>query len=285
MDHGKRFSATRAEGEGTQALDRALGLLRVIATRSANGTRLSELVQISALSKPTAHRLVRALERSGLIEQDQATRLYHLGPEAFVVGTLSAERFGIQRAAIPSLAALAGQSQDSAFLSVRRDRHAVCLHREEGAYPIRTHVLGVGDRHPLGIGAGSLAMLAALDDAELESVLAGNADELAAGYPTYSVGFLRDAVAQTREQGFAFNPGQLLAGSWGLGAAVIDEAGICHGAISIAAIESRLGETRRKQLVPLLLQEAKWLAHRMSRPGGKAQQARETTTKAKKKVV
>ena len=65
----------------------------------------------------------------------------------------------------------AARSGDTSFLSVRRDAFAVCLHREEGAYPIRTHALEVGDRHPLGVGGGSLAILATLSDAEIERVL------------------------------------------------------------------------------------------------------------------
>ena len=53
---------------------------------------------------------------------------------------------------------------DSSFLSVRRDNYAVCLYREEGTYPVRTHALQAGLQHPLGVGAGSLAMLSALPD-------------------------------------------------------------------------------------------------------------------------
>ena len=147
-----------------------------------------------------------------------------------------------------------------------RDGHAVCLERLEGAFPIRTHVLQAGDRHPLGVGAGSLAMLAAMSDDEVERILNSIAPELATAYPTYSPAFLRDAVAQTRASGFAFNPGRLLTGSWAIGVAVIGPEGDCVGALSISAIESRLGEARRAELAPIVQHEAQKLSLRLARP-------------------
>lgn len=258
--------AALEKADGAQALDRALTLLRLIGARSKHGLRLTEIVAQSGLTKPTVHRMLRALERNGFVEQNPATRLYHLGPEAFVLGVLATERFGIHRAAAGALARLAAASQDTVFLSVRRDSHAVCLERQEGSFPIKTHVLNAGDRHPLGIGAGSLAILSAMDDAEVEAVLEQNAAEMAANYPTFSPELLRDEVAVTRGQGFAFNPGRLLAGSWAVGVAVLDAGGSCLGALSISAIESRLGEDRRTELASLLKDEAQRLSQRLARP-------------------
>ncbi len=256
------------EASGTQALDRAVGLLRLVASATGRGARLADLIEQSNFSKPTGHRLLRALERLGLLEQDPATRLYHLGPEAFVVGALAAERFGVHRAALPSLARIASASEDTAFLSVRRDWHAVCLHREEGPFPIRSHVLKAGDRHPLGVGAGSLAILAALPDAEAEAMIQASAGEIATRYPDFSPALLRDLAVQTRARGFALNPGLLMAGSWGIGVPVLDRQGRCEGALSIAAIESRLGTSRQQELAVLLKAEAQRLAESLAKPAG-----------------
>ncbi len=258
-----------AEGAtGTQSLDRALALLRIVAGRAGRGIRLSEAVEQSDLPKPTVHRLLQALERQGFVTHEVAAKLYHLGPEAFVIGTLATERFGIHRAALPCLSRLAATSQDTCFLTVRRDWHAVCVHREEGIFPIRSHVLKAGDRHPLGVGAGSMAILAALPIAEAEAALAEITPELQRNYPGFPPELVREQVALTRETGFALNPGQLTAGSWGLGVAVLNHEGRCEGALSIAAIESRIAPPRREQLVALLKSEAQRLADRLERPAG-----------------
>jgi DNA-binding IclR family transcriptional regulator len=258
----------RDDPGGTQSVDRAVGVLRIVASRSDRGVRLVDVVERSGLSKPTAHRLLQALERQGLVAHDAAARLYHLGPEAFVIGTLAAERFGIQRAALPSLSRLALASQDTAFLSVRRDWQAVCLHREEGPFPIRSHVLQVGHRHPLGVGAGSLAILAALPDEEIEDVLAQAASEIEARYARYSPTKLREAVARTRGLGYALNPGLVEPESWGIGVAVLDQQGCFEGALSISAIRSRLSEPRQRELAALLRGEAQRLSDCLARPAG-----------------
>jgi DNA-binding IclR family transcriptional regulator len=251
---------------GTQSLDRAVGLLRLVAAGQGRGMRLPELVERSGLARPTAHRLLAALERHGLVAVDPGERVYHLGPEAFVLGTVASERFGIHRAALPSLARLAQASQDTAFLSVRRDLYAVCLHREEGPFPIRSHVLQAGDRHPLGIGAGSLAMLAALPDDEVGRVIEETASEVTERYPEFTPTLMREEVARTRLQGFAFNPGHIQPSSWGVGVAVLDPQGRCVGALSIAAMESRLALPRREEMAGLLRVEAQRLAARLDHP-------------------
>jgi DNA-binding IclR family transcriptional regulator len=259
----------RDDPGGTQSFDRAIDLLRIVASRTGCGVRFSDVVGRSGLSKATVHRLLQALERQGLITHDPAARLYHLGPEAFVIGTLAAERFGIHRAALPSLSRLALASEDTAFLSVRRDWQAICLHREQGPYPIRSHVLQAGSRFPLGIGGGSLAILAALADDEIEDVLAQAAPEIEARYPRYSSAKLREDVARTRELGYALNPGLVVPEDWGIGLAIIDHQGRCEGALSLSAIRSRLlSESRQRELATLLREEAQRLADRLARPKG-----------------
>ncbi|WP_051356577.1 IclR family transcriptional regulator [Azorhizobium doebereinerae] len=257
-------------GGGTQSIERAIALLLLVGRGGNAGLRLSDLVARSGLPKPTVRRVLLALVRAGLLDQDALTRRYHIGPETYVLGTLASERFGIHALSLDGLSRLAQESGDTAFLSVPRDSFVVCLHREEGPFPIRTHVLNAGDRHPMGIGAGSLAILSALPDAEIDRIFAANAQVLAKDYPAYSETLLRNCVADARSRGYALNPGILMPGSWGIGVPVMGPDGGPVGALSIAAIESRLGEDRRRDLVPLLRREAKLLEAALRRPAPRA---------------
>lgn len=253
-------------GGGTQSIERAIALLLLVGRAGGAGARLSDLVTSSALPKPTVRRVLLALVRAGLLDQDTVSRRYHIGPETYVLGTLAGERFGLHALSLDGLSRLAQESGDTAFLSMPRDTYVVCLHRQEGPFPIRTHVLQAGDRHPMGIGAGSLAILAALPDAEVDRIFAANAAVLAERYPAYSQDLLRACVAETRASGYAFNPGILMPGSWGIGVPVRGPDGTPIGALSIAAIESRLGPERRAELVPLLCREAEILEAALRRP-------------------
>ncbi len=241
---------------GSQSVDRALGLLSLIGREPAEGLPLGEIVAGSRLNKPTVRRLLLALMRAGLVEQEPLTRHYCLGEEAFVLGVLAARRHGLLEMAMDSLRRLAGETRDTSFLTVRRENYAICLHREEGTYPVRTHALQTGDQHPLGVGAGSLAMLAALPDDDVDRIIAANEAVLLERYPGFAPQALKADIAETRQRGFSINPGRLVTSSWGMGRAFYYPDGRVAGALSVAAIDSRMGTTRQAELSALLGREA-----------------------------
>lgn len=260
----KRDEAETVLG-GAQSVDRALALLALIGRHSASGMSLAAIVAESGLNKATARRLVLALMRAGLVEQAQGDRSYHLGEEAYLLGLLAQGRHGLLTQAMDALQRLARDTGDAAFLSVRRGLYSVCLHREDGAHPIRTYALMPGAHHPLGVGAGSLAMLAQLPDDEVEAVIAANRETLETHYPRLPPDTLRAQLARVREGGVALNPGLIFEDSWGLGVALRGPGGQLVGAISLAAVESRMREPRRSELARKLQAEAALIETRLAR--------------------
>lgn len=256
---------------GTQAVHRALSVLHVIARGRDQGVALSSICQQSGLNKSTAHRLASALVAAGMVEQDAQTRLYFLGVECHALGLVAAARFGLHHDVDMPVRRLAQHTGDAAFFSVRQGAWSLCLLRHEGNYPLKSHVLQAGDRHPLGVGGGSLSMLAALADAEIDQVLAAVMDEIRLAFPGYTRESLLGQVAATRRQGFAVNRGQVLKGSWGFGVPVRNPEGQVIGAYSIATVESRVTPEREQFLGDLLAQEARALEQilcaRASAPG------------------
>ena len=212
---------------GAQAIARAMQVLRGVSRARGDGAGLLALTRDTGLSKPTVHRILAALAAEGMVEQESVSRRYFLGPECHVLGNVASERFGINRLAAPVVARLAHECGDSAFFSIRRDVFAVCVLREDGDYPLKTHVLLPGDRHPLGVGAGSLAILAALPDDEVDACLQANAALIARRYPHYSVPLIRALVDESRERGYSVNQGLVVPGSWGLGVPLRVSRGMC----------------------------------------------------------
>lgn len=252
------------DAAGAQSVERATSLLMMLARHRATGASLREVVAESGLKQPTARRLLLALMRTGLVEQDGDTRRYLLGPACHVLGTLAADRFGIHALAVEGLVTLANVSGDNAFLTVRSGTQGVCLHRQEGTYPIRSHVLSAGDRHPLLVGAGNLAILAALSDGEADFIIASHGAACFARFPHLSEAGLRAGIAEARRRGFSVNRGAIFPGSWGIGAVVRDGAGAPVAALSIAAIEGRLDAARQEVLGGALRKEARALEARMA---------------------
>jgi DNA-binding IclR family transcriptional regulator len=241
---------------GAQVVARSIELLKLISIRTEKGWLVQDLVTQSGLTRPTVYRLVAALEAGGLIEQDRDSRRWHLGQESYVIGTLAAERFNIERISRDSIVRVAQISGESTFLSIRRGNESVCLLREEGTYPIRTHVLQAGDRLPLGVGSAGLAMLAALPEAESDAIIEANRPQFRERYPRINAKLVKELVAEARQTGYAVNRGFLLTGSWGIAAPISVGMHMPPAAISITAVEARLQPKRQQELGSLLATEA-----------------------------
>src|SRR5215813_9778686 len=80
---------------GAQSVARAINLLKIVGAGPSAGVTLAEIVKRTDLHRATAHRLLAALVREGLLEQD-ATHHYHLGVELWVLGDAAAKRFDIR---------------------------------------------------------------------------------------------------------------------------------------------------------------------------------------------
>jgi DNA-binding IclR family transcriptional regulator len=244
---------------GTQAVHRAMNVLHGIARGRTAGIGLTDIARQTGLNKSTAHRLIQALMIEGLVDQDRGSRKYSLGAGCHALGLAAANRWGVYRLAPPHVLRLAHETGDAAFFSLRQDAHALCMLREEGDFPLKSHVLAAGDQHPLGVGGGSQAMLAALPDDEVARCLDQNLDEIQRLYPRYTPRRLRQLVALGRKKGYSVNPGLVLEGSWGIGIALRRPDGQVFGALSIATVESRMTAEREALIASLLTREARAL--------------------------
>jgi DNA-binding IclR family transcriptional regulator len=239
---------------GTQVIGRAAAVLRAVSGSMPRGLGTSAVATATGLSRPTAHRLLSSLAAEGFLDHDALSGRWVPGPELYLLGSIAAERYDITALARPIVRALADATGESAFLSARRGDETVCLLREDGAFPIRSHVLYEGIRFPLGVASAGLAILAFLPDVTVDRYLA-TADLTAFG-PTHDAAPVRERIAVTRTVGYAVNPGLLVEGSFGLGAAVFDSAEQPAWALSLTGIEARFSAERRPELGRLLLSHA-----------------------------
>ncbi len=219
------------------------------------GAGTSELARETGLSRPTVHRLLSSLQAQGFVDRDSHTGAWLLGPELYLMGVVAAERYDISELARPHVSALAEATGESAFLSVRRGPETVCLIREDGAFPIRSFVLHEGKRFPLGVASAGLAILAYLSHDTVERYLAGAELEREYGAP-HNAAAVHARIEQTRSTGYAVNPGLIVEGSWGMGAAVFDRHGAPAWALSLTGIEPRFSAERQPRLGKLLLEHA-----------------------------
>jgi DNA-binding IclR family transcriptional regulator len=249
---------------GAQAIARAARLLRLVTAGGAEGASMQQLADAAQLSRSTAHRLLSALKAEGLVDRDEQSARWMPGPELYLMGSVAAARYDVTALARDIVRSLAVKTEESAFFSVRRADETVCLLREEGSFPIRSFVLSEGARFPLGVASAGLAILAFLPDHDVDAYLERH-PELETGWGrAHGVGPLRTRLAETKERGYAVNPGLIVEGSWGLGAAVFDRAGRPEWALSLTGVEFRFGPERRAELGRILLAHAHQLSARIA---------------------
>jgi DNA-binding IclR family transcriptional regulator len=236
-----------------KTIDRAARLLRVLSSYP-EGTTLSAASREAALGKSTTHRLLGALIDAGLVFQEQESKHYRLGAGLALLGR-AAHQQDLASLAKPFLLRLAEETEDTIYASVREGIAAVCVAREIGAFPIRTLSLDVGHRRPLGVGSGSLALIAFLPDHEVSELIERNANWLAR-YAGHSRKDMLSKVADTRQRGFSFVEGKIVPGMSAIGVPVFGPDRRPVAALSLAAIADRVSGSRISQLARLLSREA-----------------------------
>lgn len=129
-------------------LDKSVAVLRAL---SEGPLALAGLVEATALSRATAHRLASALVDHGLVRRTDDGR-FALGAELVGLGRAAAAGWPWGEAAGPALAALVEATGESAQLYVREGDARRCLLSRDSAHELRSVVVE-GARLPLEVGS------------------------------------------------------------------------------------------------------------------------------------
>lgn len=244
---------------GTQSIDRAIHLLRHVATHNSAGLTVAQAARESGLKVPTVHRILTALSKHGLIMQKGAGKVYFLGLLSYELGLAANCHFNLRELCAPVLARLSRITADTVFLTTRSGTHSVVIERKEGSYPVKVLTQMVGERRPLGSTVAGVALLAALSAAEIEDIIKKNRLRLTR-YGTLSEPVLRQMLERTRKLGYALNDGDVIPDVTGIGVAIPTRLGTPYAALSVVALSKRLDSARRDEVARLLHEEARRLS-------------------------
>jgi len=232
-----------------QSFGRAAVILNALADAGDKGLRFVDLVRQSGFSQTTVHRLVAAMAAHGFIEQDPGDTRYFLGLRLAGWAFAAANRFGLAEVAHPVMQALSDATEDTSYLTLRSGDMAICVARIDGAYPIRAVVTKPGDRRVLGLGAGSVALLAFLrDPAEIERLLLLPEQQAGRAMRGVDEARVRAWIAASRRDGYTLVQ-DLVPGTSGIGLPIRGPTGDPVAALSLAAISSRLEPPRREEVL------------------------------------
>jgi DNA-binding IclR family transcriptional regulator len=242
------------------AIQKVCAILRVLAQRSP--LRLTEIAGAALLNKATTLRILASLIEEGFVSRVAGAKTYELGQEARVMAISARRAIDVGELAQPSLLRLSEKSADTALLSVRSGVDALYLARTVGSHPLQPNYLQIGSRRPLGVGAGSLALLTWLPDAEIDAIIESVIPRLAKA-PRITEKFLRERISMARRHGHTVLIDAAYPGMGGVGVPVRDDAGQVVAALSIGASSDRI-RRREAELAEMLKKEALVLSRAMA---------------------
>ncbi len=245
----------KVEDTTSGSVQRAFSILRALGATQAKGGRITHIAKATGLTQATTHRLLQSLIAEHIVEQDAVSKLYRLSIDFFALAALAGNSMDLRALCRPAMLRLCASLGDSIFLLVRSGFDAVCLDRSEGPFPIRSFTGDIGGRVALGMGQGSLAILAFLPESEREEVIRYNLPRLRE-HGVYDEVYLRTEIERVRELGYAGRNTGLLDGMAGLGVPVLDREGRAVAALSVGTISSRLSADRLPTVLQLLKREA-----------------------------
>lgn len=249
-------------GSGVQSVRRAIAVLRLVATGQEKGVRLTDIAQMSGLSRPTVHRILKVLIDETAVEQDPLTRRYLIGTELSLLGLARAGRFPIRAIAEPYLLALANEVGDTAFLSVRHGADSVCIARYLGSHQIQVLSIDVGARRPLGGSVSGIVLLSGLAPEAARELTEANSSRLA--LQQRAVADVLRQVQAVRERGYVYAPHGVMPGTSAVAIPLRDGRGQVSAAVSIAAMADRLDRKRLPVVLARMQEHAAMIARRQA---------------------
>lgn len=236
--------------QGTQSVSRAISLLRAVARYNEGGARLSTLARNVGLHTVTARRLLSVLATEGLVSFDPRKKLYKIGIALYHIGS-AAKQFEIRERFRNILEKIADETEDTVFLFIRLGNDAICVDRIEGRFPIRALTVDVGVIRPLGIGAGSLALIAFLPRDQFEDAFSANLNRYKS-FHNLDPQMILDSAQKSRKRGHVVSEGLFWPGVTAISVPVFDAQGRVIAAITVSAISSRMNRSRQKHVSEII---------------------------------
>ncbi|MEM7547813.1 MAG: HTH-type transcriptional regulator BhcR [Pseudomonadota bacterium] len=228
----------KTEQNTIKALDRALIVLETLA--EMQGATLTALAERMEQSPATLYRILVTLETRGMVETEHATQTWHIGPGAFLIGSVFLRRTSLVERSRPIMRDLMAATGETANLGVERGLHVLFISQAETHQAIRAF-FPPGAMSPLfasGVGKallsqyGPTAFERYLRDAELEQFTPQTLTDPEA---------LRTDLALTRTRGFSYDDEERNIGMRCIAAPVFNAHGEAVAGISVSGPSSRIG--------------------------------------------
>jgi DNA-binding IclR family transcriptional regulator len=220
-----------------RTVQRAIEILDLIADEGPLG--VSEISRILELPKSSTHNILETLVVNRLLEKDMERNSYVLGSKLVQLGNHAQESLEVKRIAAPVLRKLNRELDETVHLTVLDRDEVVYIDCLESRKRLRAYSV-IGVRAPLYCTAVGKAIMAYLDQEDLDRII--KTQGLAAFTPATITtrGRLKTELAETRRRGYSVDNAEHEEHLRCVGAPVRDHSGTVFAAISVSGPSQRI---------------------------------------------
>jgi len=231
-------------------------IVKILTLFSDDAPTLSvpDIARALRLPISTTYRYVSALKQVSLVEEAGTAGMYHLGTMIIKLAR-NVPRKRLQEFALPFMQQLSADTGETIVLSTLHDQQGVCVERAEGHHTLRvSHE--VGAIFPLHAGASGKILMTFLDRQAQEKIIRDIGLRRFSETTITDRGKLFAELAQIRKQGYALSDGEVIRGTFGIGAPIMARTGEAVAALSLSAPTHRLEEEEQQHMIDLVVAAA-----------------------------
>lgn len=235
---------------------------RVLTAFSRTEPRLTlkQIAEKLAIDKSTAQRFTHTLLVMGYLDKDPATKTLGVTVRMVDLAHIYLTTHPLIAAAMPYLMYLRGETGETINLTVLEGADSVFVSRIVGNHLLSTGVM-IGTRLPAYASASGLAMLSALDDAQVRQLLRISTLRPITPKTVYEPARIMERLASIRAKGYALSVADYFPNDISLGAPVLSRAGRLVGGISLAVSTDRFtGKDAEAKYARMVVGTAKSIA-------------------------
>lgn len=228
-------------------------ILEAIEQSGASGVSIRELASITGIHRTSIYRFIDVLLTRKYIRHCPERNRYLALRQRITPKTQSKLLFKKLKGVLASVSQRTG---DSSFLIRKEGSDSLCVHHEQGTYPVQVLAVATGHRQPLGVGAAGLALLSFLPDEEISEVLHSNQAVLSK-FGNMNPDKMRAFINATKERGWSVIGNAAVPGVLGVGIPVLDWKLYPIFAISVSSITARMSLMKQADTAKIIREELK----------------------------
>jgi len=259
MSNTAAGTSARSDAASTvQSVDRAIVILEILARSGEVG--VTELARELGVHKSTAFRLVAALERRDLVEQNAGRGKYRLGTGILRLAGATTSRLDLVQESRTVTRALAQHTGETVNLAVLSDGAALYMDQIAGSSALQPHNW-VGQRIPLHATSNGKVLLSSLERSEVARQVPALRAYTANTITTLDA--LMRELDEVRQRGFAIAIDELEIGLTAVAAPVRNIHGEVMASLSISGPTFRLDARRVPQMTDAVVSAGQEVSRRL----------------------